>query len=159
MSDKPDLSKLIPKLNIPKLDIPSIPPVRPLDLDLNLVRSPLVVDAEENRAEAFHRRLRAWISDFDRSLDDAHEVGIRLVSFGQTIVFHLETMGYWNPSLISFSGHTEDGNPVELIQHVSQISILLTRVPRQDTSTPKMPIGFRSPSSESLAGGNEGSAV
>jgi len=116
------------------------PPARPEPPPL--VRNPLLDRADQNLASEFHGRLRTWISNFDRSLDEEHEVGVRLVSFGQTVVFHLERIGYWNPSLISFSGHTDDGNPVELIQHVSQISILLTKVARQNPALPKRPIGF-----------------
>lgn len=95
-----------------------------------------------NLASEFYERLVKWIQDFDDSLDQDHEVGIRLVSFGETVKFHLQDIGYWNPSLISFKGVTEQGNPVELIQNVSQISILLIKVQRQDTSQPKRPIGF-----------------
>ena len=107
-------------------------------------RNPLVLSAEANYASEFYKRLTAWIKGFDASLDDAHEVGVRLVSFVQTVVFRLENMGYWNPSLLSFEGHTEDGDPVELIQHVSQISILLTTLRRPDPTIPKEPIGFAS---------------
>jgi hypothetical protein len=106
------------------------------------IKNPLVETAHSNLASEFHSRLAGWINDFDAGLDQEHEVGVRLVSFGQTVVFHLHSMGYWNPSLISFSGLTDDGNPVELIQHVTQISILLMKVPRKDLSKPKQPIGF-----------------
>jgi hypothetical protein len=95
-----------------------------------------------NFASEFYRRLVKWINDFDSTLDQEHEVGVRLVSFGQTVVFHLDDMSYWNPSLISFQGTTEDGQPVELIQHVSQISILLMKLRRPDLSQPKKKIGF-----------------
>jgi len=95
-----------------------------------------------NLASEFHKRLAEWIHGFEERLDDQHEVGVRLVSFGQSMVFHLRDMGYWNPSLISFQGVSEDGNPVELIQHVSQISILLMKLPRRDPSKPKTKIGF-----------------
>ena len=104
--------------------------------------NPLVLAERANRASEFHRILSEWIIKFDASLDEAHEVGVRLVSFGQSVVFHLSSMHFWNPSLISFCGVTEDGSPVELIQHVSQISILLMKVPRKDLSQPKKPIGF-----------------
>jgi len=95
-----------------------------------------------NFASEFHKRLIEWINKFDKSLEQEFEVGVRLVNFGQSVTFHLQDIGYWNPSLISFSGHTEQGEPVELIQHVSQISILLLKVKRQDLSKPKRPIGF-----------------
>lgn len=76
-------------------------------------------------------------------LDNEHEVGVRLVNFGQTVVFSLEDMRYCDPSLISFIGRTQEGQPVEFIQHVNQISILLMKLPRQYPAEPKRPIGFR----------------
>jgi hypothetical protein len=106
------------------------------------VRNPMLENIESNFASEFYKRLTKIITEFDASLDNAHEVGVRLVSFGQTVVFHLDSMGYYNPSLISFHGYTEDGNPVELIQHVSQISILLTKLTRKDPLVSKKPIGF-----------------
>lgn len=99
---------------------------------------------DQNLADEFHRRLINWINDFHKSLDEEHEVGARLVNFGQAITFHVEDIGYWNPSLISFSGKNELGEPVELIQHVSQISILLVAMKRQNIQHPKRPIGFSS---------------
>jgi hypothetical protein len=100
----------------------------------------LAIAAELNYTSEFYKRLAKWISDFDAGLDEAHEVGVRLVNFGQSVTFRLNNIGYWNPSLISFHGVTEDGNPVELIQHVSQISVLLMKLPRPNPSAPK--IGF-----------------
>jgi hypothetical protein len=108
--------------------------------DFIRAKSPLEAAAEANHASEFHERLTRWIHQFNAGLDEDHEVGVRLVNFGQSVVFHLQRINYWNPSLISFSGTTEDGNPVELIQHVSQISILLLKLPRNDVSKPK--IGF-----------------
>jgi hypothetical protein len=67
------------------------------------------------------------IRAYDATLDKAHEVGVRIVSFGQTVIFHLEDVECTDPSLICFTGKTGDGDPVELIQHVSQISIRRSR--------------------------------
>jgi hypothetical protein len=130
----PDMSGLADSIRMPDIKIP---------------KNVLVENAQANLASAFHNRLVQWIKKFDASLDDQHEVGVRLVNFGQAVVFHLEDLGYYNPSLISFTGKTEDGDPVELIQHVSQISILLMKLPRQDMSQPKRRFGFHSVSQES----------
>lgn len=128
--------------NIQKtLEVALSPPALRIQ-DIKIPPNPLVAEARANYASEFHERLIKWINDFDASLDQANEVGIRLVTFGQTVVFRLHNIGYWNPSLISFSGATEDGSPVELIQHVSQISVLLMKLPRKDPSKPKQPIGF-----------------
>jgi hypothetical protein len=102
--------------------------------------------AEQNYASEFHRRVVEWINEFDSSLDQEHEVGARIVTFGQAVTIHLNDVGYWNPSLIKFIGTMADtGDPVELIQHVSQISILLVKLKRQDPNEPKRRIGFHQP--------------
>ncbi|MGD7051435.1 DUF6173 family protein [Sutcliffiella horikoshii] len=97
---------------------------------------------DKNSAGEFHKRLVEMINDFDKSLDEEHEVGMRLVTFGQTVQFHVEDLGYYNPSLIIFQGRTEDGSQIELIQHVSQISFLLMAVKRLNPESPKKRIGF-----------------
>jgi hypothetical protein len=109
---------------------------------LPLPKHPVQSVAESNYASEFHARLVKWINDFDQGLDAEHEVGIRLVNFGQTIQFHLKEVGFWNPSLMIFYGTTLEGDPVELVQHVTQISVLLVRLPRLDPSKPKHRMGF-----------------
>ena len=109
----------------------------------NMSRSQFVVNAEQGIASEYYSRLVNWIAKFDAGLDQQHEVGIRLVSFGQTITFRLLNMGYSDPFLISFKGETLDsGDPVELIQHVNQISILLMKTRRANPEEPKQTFGF-----------------
>lgn len=114
-------------------------------------RNPVVEAMEANRADQFHRRLAEMIGDFDASLDQDHEVGVRLTGVGQAVAFRLAGLGFYNPSLVTFSGHTEDGSPVHLIQHVSQISIVLTKLKRPDPSTPKEPRAWLHPFLEQSA--------
>ena len=117
----------------------------PMDLMGGGIRPELMLaPKDQNLADEFYRRLINWIIDFHKSLDEEHEVGARLVNFGQAITFHVEDIGYWNPSLISFQGRNELGEPVELIQHVTQISILLVAMKRENIEQPKRPIGFAS---------------
>lgn len=113
---------------------------------------PLNIPVNPNLVSEFYKRLTEWVAKFDKELDQEHEVGVRLVSFGQTVTFHLDDMGYWNPSLISFSGVSPEGDPVELIQHVSQISILLMKMKRKDPEKPKRPIGFIQPQASESGG-------
>jgi hypothetical protein len=101
-----------------------------------------------NLASEFHDRIAAQIEAFDKELDQEHEVGMRLVSFGQSITFHVEEIGFHNPSLLMFRGRTEAGDPVCLIQHVTQISFLLLALKRPDPSQPKKPFGFAAGRSE-----------
>ena len=82
----------------------------------------------ENRASEFARHIFNKIQAYDATLDEAHEVGLRLVSAGPPLTFHFEGMGYADPSLISFTGTTDAGEPIEVIQHV-KINMLLTMLP------------------------------
>ncbi|MGB2927089.1 MAG: DUF6173 family protein [Limnothrix sp.] len=93
-------------------------------------------------ASEFAKQLRNQIANFDQSLDEKHEVGMKLVSFGSSIKLHVSDVGYCNPGTILFWGLIEDGNKVELIQHVSQVSLLLIAVPKLKPEEPKRPIGF-----------------
>jgi len=102
------------------------------------------IPTNPNLASEFHHRLINWINDFHKELDEEHQVGARLVNFGQSVTIQIDDISYWNPSLISFIGKNENGDPVELVQHVSQISILFVAMKREDLSKPKRPIGFAS---------------
>jgi Family of unknown function (DUF6173) len=95
-----------------------------------------------NLASEFATKLLERIKHFDTELDNDHEVGMKLVSFGQATTFHVSDVGYYNPSILLFIGYTDEGNRVELIQHVSQFSFLLLTLPRLNPEQPKRPIGF-----------------
>lgn len=98
--------------------------------------------AEAEYASKFYEHLVRMINEFEEDLDDEHEAGIRLVSFGQTIQFHVVDIGYQNPSIIIFYGITENGQKVQLIQNVSQLSFLLMTMKRLNPEEPKRKIGF-----------------
>ena len=99
--------------------------------------------AQQNFASEFCKKLYTEINEFDSNLNAEDEVVARLVNFGEIVQFGIESIGFSDPSLIIFSGHTSDGSHVQLVQHVSQISILLLSAKRPDPEKPKFPIGFR----------------
>jgi hypothetical protein len=82
------------------------------------------------------------INNFESNLDNQFEAGVRLVSFGQTVQFYVSNIEYQNPNLIIFSGYLDDSSPVRLVQHMSQLSILLTVLPRKNPDVPRRKIGF-----------------
>lgn len=93
-------------------------------------------------ASDFFKKLSHYMDEFDKSLNQEHEVGIKLVNFGQTVQFTVHNIGYYNPKLICFYGEMPDGSAIQLIQHVNQINFLLTAVNRKNPEEPKRPIGF-----------------
>lgn len=99
-------------------------------------------------ASNFAEKLTEAIGMFDETLDQDHEVGVRLVTFGQTVIFHVERIGFSNPALVFFHGTTDAGQRVALVQHVSQLSFLLIAMPKLDPNQPKRPFGFHVPKEE-----------
>lgn len=85
--------------------------------------------------------LSNQIKEFQDSLDDEHEVGMLLASFGQSILLSVTKIGYTNPSIIHFHGFV-NGNNAHLIQHVNQLNFLLTSVPKESPEKPPRRIGF-----------------
>lgn len=93
-----------------------------------------------NPARWTYERLVKYIKAFEADLDQEHEIGARLVSFGSAVTFHIEDMGYHGPDIISFSGKNDQGETVQLIQHTSQLSVLLVAVKKQQDKARR--IGF-----------------
>lgn len=92
-------------------------------------------------ADYQYELLCKHIKAFQDTLDDEHEVGLQLASFGQSIVLNVVEIGYSNPCLIHFYGYY-NGNKCHLIQHVNQLSFLLLAVPKSDPDKPARRIGF-----------------
>ncbi|NQW39373.1 MAG: hypothetical protein HQ469_09355 [Cyanobacteria bacterium] len=81
--------------------------------------------ATVNLAKWMHERIVRSINDFEKDLDSDQEIGARLVSFGSDVTFHIEDVSFWGPDMIIFEGFSSDGKKVRLLQHVSQLSVLL----------------------------------
>lgn len=94
-----------------------------------------------NPAEWMHERLVKSINEFEEGLDQEHEVGARLVSFGAELTFHIEDVGFWGPDIIRFYGIDSNNKQVQLLQHITQLSVLLVAVNK--TQEEPRRIGFR----------------
>lgn len=94
-----------------------------------------------NYADWKYEKIIEQIRDFEESLDENHEVGLKLASFGSSITMLVTEIGYQNPDLLYFYGSI-NGTESQLIQHMSQLNFLLTSVEREDKSVPARRIGF-----------------
>lgn len=65
-----------------------------------------------------------------------------MVSFGDTVQFHIVDMGYWNPDIVTFEGLDEGGRRMKLIQNVSQLNVLLIAMPKRAEHDAPRRIGF-----------------
>lgn len=87
-----------------------------------------------------HQRLVHQILEFEKNLGPDHEVGGRFVEGPNAEVLHINNVASWGPDMIVFMGQYQDGRRFELLQHYSQVSVLLVAVPK--TKDEPRRIGF-----------------
>ncbi len=87
-----------------------------------------------------HQRLVNQIVAFEKNLGPDHEIGGRFVEGPGSEPLHISNVASWGPDMILFMGQFSDGRKFELIQHYSQVSVLLVAVPKT-TDEPRR-IGF-----------------
>jgi hypothetical protein len=89
-------------------------------------------------------RLMTEIDDFEKYLNNDEELGAYFMSFGREILVRISGIVYHNPYLIIFYGEElNNGTPVQLVQHVSQISVLFTVVSKLPGHEEARRIGFQ----------------
>ena len=95
----------------------------------------------DDMADTVRDRLAAQIKEFEDELAANQEVGVCLAQFGREITFRVLGLGYHNPGLVIFHGEMDDGSVVRLIQHMSQVNLLLVRM-AVPAERPARRIGF-----------------
>lgn len=114
-------------------------------MEINALNSFNVADIRDyNLADYSYEVIMERIKEFEDTLDEDHEIALRLASFGQSITLSVVDIGYSNPSTLVFHGYVGD-QPATLIQHMSQLNFLLLAVKKADPEKPPRRIGFESP--------------
>jgi hypothetical protein len=98
--------------------------------------------SKNNPAEWMFDRLVRLIDDFEKGLSEEEEIGGRMVGAPGEGAFHIDDIGFWGPDLIMFYGKNQHGRPVRLIQHYTQLSVLLTSMPKETEQEKPRRIGF-----------------
>jgi hypothetical protein len=94
-------------------------------------------------AECMYKKLMAHIADFETSLMPDQEVGASIVSFGDK-PFYISGIGYHGNDMIIFYGASMNGQPIKLMQHVTQTNVMLTVLAKRKEHKLAKRIGFRS---------------
>ena len=89
-----------------------------------------------------YERLILYIRNFEEQLDGEHEVAMGFVG-GNTGVLRIEGLGYYDPDIITFYGSDDHGSRTQLVQHVSQLNVMLRALPKPSQEAPARRIGFR----------------
>lgn len=94
-----------------------------------------------------YEKIMEEVGEFEKDLDDEHEIALKLASFGSSVTMCVTSIGYQNPDMLYFFGYV-NGKEAQLIQHASQLNFLITSVERADKTKPARRIGFSSPCDE-----------
>ncbi len=97
---------------------------------------------QKSPAEWAYERLILYIKNFEEQLDNEHEVAMGFTG-GDAGVLRIEGIGYFDPDVLTFYGSDGEGTKTQLIQHVSQLSVMLRALPKRIESEAPNRIGFR----------------
>ena len=89
-----------------------------------------------------YERLVLYIQNFEQQLDNEHEVAMGFVG-GGTGVLRIEGIGYFDPDIITFYGSDGSGARMQMVQHVSQLNVMLRAERKPKPEAPANRIGFR----------------
>ena len=88
-----------------------------------------------------YERLVLYIKNFEEQLDGEHEIAMGFTG-GDAGVLRIEGMGYFDPDIITFYGTDGGGSKTQLVQHISQLNVMLRALPKPKANTPAKRIGF-----------------
>ncbi|MFW2544182.1 DUF6173 family protein [Primorskyibacter sp. 2E107] len=96
---------------------------------------------DKSPAEWAYERLVLYIQTFEEQLDSDHEVAMGFVG-AEAGVLRIEGLGYFDPDMITFYGSDAAGVRTQLVQHVSQLSVILRAMPKELPEEKPRRIGF-----------------
>lgn len=98
--------------------------------------------AQKSAARWAYERLILYIKNFEEQLDGDHEVAMGFTG-GDAGVLKIEGLGYFDPDVVTFYGTDAAGSKTQLIQHVTQMNVMLRALPTQVDQVQAKRIGFR----------------
>ena len=108
------------------------------DLPKALQESPV----QKSPAQWAYERIIMYIKKFEETLDNDHEVGMGFAG-GDTGVIKIEGLGFFDPDIVTYYGTNGAGAKTQLIQHVSQLNVMLTASPKHVDQDEPQRIGFQ----------------
>lgn len=110
---------------------------------------------KKSAAEWAYQRLILYIKNFEKTLDDEHEIAMGFTDTGAGIL-RIEGLGYFDPDIVTFYGTDQTAARVQLVQHVSQLNVLLRAMPKAKPSEKPRRIGFELAKSLDEAASDDG---
>ena len=96
-------------------------------------------EAQKTPAQWAYERLILYIQNFEKELDAEHEVGMGFAG-SDSGPLHIQGMGFFAPDIVTFYGTDPTGAKTQLVQHVSQLNVMLKAMPKLNEKPTR--IGF-----------------
>ena len=98
--------------------------------------------SQKSPAQWAYERVVLYLKKFEEQLDSNHEAAIGFTG-ADAGVLRIEGMGYFDPDILTFYGSDTVGGRTQLVQHVSQLNVMLRALPKEIESAEPNRIGFR----------------
>ena len=93
-------------------------------------------------AESAYDRIILYIRNFETQLNTDQEVAMGFAG-SEVGILRIDGLGFFAPDILTFYGTDDTGMKNQLIQHVSQLSVMLQARPKADPNDAPRRIGFR----------------
>ena len=97
---------------------------------------------DKSAAQWAYERLVLYIQNFEEQLDADHEIGMGFAG-GEVGVMRIQGIGFFAPDILTFYGADMAGAKTQLVQHVSQLNVMLRAAPKVNRDLEPNRIGFR----------------
>lgn len=98
--------------------------------------------AAKGAAQWAYERVLLYLQNFERQLDPEQEIALGFAG-SDAGVLRIEGVGFFDPDILTFYGRSESGLRTQLVQHVSQLNLMLQAVPRPSSDEgPPRRFGF-----------------
>ncbi|MDF1727216.1 MAG: DUF6173 family protein [Sulfitobacter sp.] len=97
---------------------------------------------QKSPAQWAYERTVLYLKKFEEQLDNEQEAAMGFAG-SDAGVLRIEGMGYFDPDVLTFYGRDPRGGRMQLVQHVSQLNVVLRAVPKAVENEAPARIGFR----------------
>ncbi len=98
--------------------------------------------AQKSPAQWAYERTVLYLKKFEEGLDDDQEIAMGFAGTDAGVL-KIEGMGYFDPDIVTFYGSDAGGGKMQLVQHVSQLSVVFRALPKAVETAEPNRIGFK----------------
>ena len=112
---------------------------------------------QKSPAQWAYERLVLYIQKFEEGLDGEQEVGMGFAGSDAGMI-HIQGMGFFAPDIVTFYGVDPGGAKTQLVQHVTQLNVMLKAAPKINKEPLRIGFRMRSKLEDEDQAGTEGEA-